>query len=185
MTEQVILFCQFWELEAMTILHNASCCPHRGENRSCRGCSWGNRNQQSYEMNSRVIPKVIKFPAICLEQSVRTHEDRNKDSSWILPFFFSFFFLNHQAVTHSSGCQGFPWFSWLYWVFKRHRVSLWECCCCYCWVEGLAIVPPWEYYQNNGGWGCAESGGRCTWAFNQLTWWDYNAYFRGSPSRIM
>lgn len=23
---------------------------------------------------------------------------------------------------------------------------------------------------------CAECGWGCTWAFNQLTWWDYNAY---------
>lgn len=46
---------------------------------------------------------------------------------------------------------------------------------------GVGYLPHWEYYQNNWGWGCAESGWGCTWAFNQLTWWDYNAYFRDPP----
>lgn len=46
-------------------------------------------------------------------------------------------------------------------------------------LRRVGYLPPWEYYQNNKGWGCAESGWGSTWAFNQLTWWDYNAYFRG------
>ena len=45
----------------------------------------------------------------------------------------------------------------------------------------VGYLPPWEYHQNNRGWGCAESGWGCTWAFNQRTWWDYNAYFRAPP----
>lgn len=49
---------------------------------------------------------------------------------------------------------------------------------------GVGYLSSWEYYQNSWGWGCTESGWGYTWAFNQLTWWDYNAYFRGSPSRI-
>lgn len=46
---------------------------------------------------------------------------------------------------------------------------------------GVGYLPPWEYYQKNWGWGCAESGWGYTWAFNQLTWWDYNTYFSGAP----
>lgn len=148
---------------------------HRGENRSYRGCSWEKTSSRE-NLKFLVLFRRWKKSAICLERKVRNVSMWRKKEFKLHPA--NCLCLKRLATTDSSMVARVSMMLLaILNIQVANHIPMGMMLLC----AGVGYLPPWEYYQNNWGWGCAESGWGCTWTFNQLTWWDYNAYFRGPP----
>lgn len=134
----------------MAILNNCQLLPiHRGENRSCRGCSWGKQQAKELcesKLSSRVTPKVIKVSAICFGRSVRNLFSTKKEASIQVEYCL-------MALCKTPGCQGFhdALGYATYTRCKPHPHGNGAVVC-----ARVGYLPPWEYYQQIWGWGCAH-----------------------------